>query len=114
MAPAYTYAAVVIDVHDGDTCHLDIDAGFSVHVHADVRLAHINAPELATPAGPPARDHLAGLLAGAALTVKVLGPDKYGGRWQGEITLPDGRAVSDVMVADGFAKPWGGHGPKPI
>lgn len=54
----YEYAATLIQlgVHDGDTVHLAVDLGCDITLKMDVRVSHINAPELSTPAGKAARD----------------------------------------------------------
>jgi endonuclease YncB( thermonuclease family) len=44
---------------------------------------------------------------------RSLGPDKYGGRWLGVLTLPDGRDVATQMIRDRYAAPWDGKGTKP-
>ena len=50
----FEYSAEVVSVHDGDTLTLDVDLGFSIHAHHPLRLAGVNAPELATQAGKDA------------------------------------------------------------
>jgi hypothetical protein len=45
---------------------------------------------------------------------RSLGPDKYGGRWLGVLTLPDGRDVATQMIRDRYAAPWDGKGTKPV
>ena len=54
------------------------------------------------------------LPAGLWVTVQTFKPDKYGGRYDALITLPDGRDVTTVMCTDGYAAPWNGTGPKPV
>lgn len=130
----YTYRGQVLTVHDGDTLridldlvgvagkHKDVELGFDLHITAhrlrlreDVRLRGCNARELDMPGGPEARDHLAQLLpAGVWVSVQTFKPDKYGDRWEAQITLPDGRDVTAVMCTDGYAAPWNGQGPKPV
>lgn len=61
--PAYTYRAVALTVHDGDTFLADVDLGGRVHAHWDLRLMGVNAPELKTGRpGTDARDALYSLL----------------------------------------------------
>lgn len=101
----FTYAATLIDVYDGDTIHLDLDLGFHTWRRGErYRLARINAPELKTPAGPPARDHLTQLLAAGPLTVTTSKADNYG-RYLVECFV-NGVNLNDQMVADGFAVPY--------
>ncbi len=101
------YRATIADVHDGDTANVDIDLGFGITVHAACRVYGINAPELATAAGKVARDFAHTLLhPGDRVTVLSHGWDKYGGRFDGEILLADGRSFSELMLAAGQAVPF--------
>jgi len=130
----YTYRGQILAVHDGDTLrvdldlvgvagrHHDVDLGFDVHIvghrirlREDVRLLGCNARELSMAGGPEAAQHLAELLPpGLWVTVETFKPDKFGGRYDARITLPDGRDVTAVMCTDGYAAPWDGAGEKPI
>lgn len=124
-APDYRYRAKVIAVHDGDTCTLEIDLGFYVRFLATVRVAGINAPELATPAGPPARDFAAAWLAAAGpgdwplviasqKALATIGTEKYG-RWLATIwRQADGTELGAALIAAGQAVFWDGHGPRPV
>lgn len=86
----------------------------------NIRLAGINAPELKTPAGQPARAHLLDMLGPlpAATVIRTLRDqaDKYGERWEGRIWLEsDGTwgtdnqflvtapSLNERMVIDGYA-----------
>lgn len=107
------YPARVVQVHDGDTIYLDIDLGFDHlisardwggHPRLACRVNGINAPELSTLEGRAARNHAMELLPfGALVKVTSLGWDKFGGRFDGEIEMPDGRDFGSSMIADGFA-----------
>ena len=109
------YPARVDSVHDGDTCSLTIDLGFGMeavshdldgHAQLSCRIFGINAPELSTDAGKAARDFAQTLLpVGARVTVVSHSWDKYGGRFDGSITLPDGRDFAKVMLDTGHAVP---------
>jgi len=107
------YPATVVDWHDGDTCHLDVDLGFGLVLGLSCRCYGINAPELHDAGGREATDY-ARSLAPAGTTVRVLshGWDKYGGRFLGEITLPSAAPFGDAMIAAGHARPYFGRGPK--
>lgn len=123
--PQYCYRASYIDNHDGDTVTLLVSLGFEVRLVAVVRVAGINAPELATPAGPPAQQFAAAWLASAgpdhwplvlasqkALT--AIGTEKYG-RWLGQIwRVSDGQELGAALLAAGHARPWNGQGVKPV
>lgn len=120
---SYTYTATgAVSVHDGDTCTFQlvaqpVDIGFGVQVGGTstqvCRFLGYNSREIGMPGGPEARDHLALLLVGPLRVVSVK-LDKYGGRFDGIVYLPDGESVADVMIRDGYAAPWNGRGPKPV
>ena len=56
---------------------------------------------------------------GVAVHVTTLKRYKYGGpsetvgQYMAEVELPDGRNLSDLLVADGLAVYWDGQGPRP-
>lgn len=126
------FPGLVNSVHDGDTFNVtlsldgnfDYGFGFKGNMHTEVTLScrvyGINAPELQVkdpttgkmvdnPAGIAARDFARSLLLtsdGAPLgTIGVLshGWDKYGGRFDGEVTLHDGSDLATRMVDAGHA-----------
>ena len=106
----YTYKAHVLRTIDGDTCELDVDLGFSIHVRQHVRLLGINAPEHDTAEGKKAAAYLSGMIPnGVELTVETVRDksEKYG-RTLGKLVLKDGRVVNDEMVKAGLAKPYFG------
>lgn len=108
MARAWNVPGIVVAVHDGDTVTLDIDLGWFLTSRQHIRIAHINAPELNTAAGKvSARRAQALLPPGTAVELLSTGLDKYG-RSLGVITLPDGRSLGDIMLAEGLAVPYEG------
>jgi len=129
------YKATVAAIHDGDTIDVDLvlvehighlahdhDLGFNVHrapagvvlERQSVRAYGCNAPELSTAAGKASLAFLQTLLkVGDEITLLSHGWDKYGGRIDGQITLPDGRDMVTVMIAAGHAVAWSGQGVKP-
>ena len=110
------YPARVAGVHDGDTIMLDIDLGFDHLISAfdwngstriSCRVFGINAPELSTAAGKTARTFAQTLLpVGSNCMVSSHGWDKYGGRFDGTITLSNGQDFAALMVASGNAVPF--------
>jgi endonuclease YncB( thermonuclease family) len=132
------YQATVVAIHDGDTIGVsitliasrmhraqpDVDLGFNVHrvdhegvvlERQSVRLLGCNAPELSTAAGKDALAFLETILhVDDVVTLVSHGWDKYGGRIDGQVTLADGRDLTEVMIAAGQAAPWDGRGAKPI
>lgn len=105
-AAQYLYRVKLGEVHDGDTLWVTIDLGFYLEHRVRVRLAGINAPELAVPAGKQARAALVAFIAAhpgqwLARTYKS-GEEKYG-RWLAKLIAPDGTDVSTWMLANGHA-----------
>lgn len=113
MAAFGPYPGVVTDWHDGDTCHVNIDLGFAValyghdiagHAQMSCRVAGINAPELSTLAGKAALLYVEGICPnGTLVKILSLGWDKYGRRFDGKITLPDGTDIATLMLSSGHA-----------
>jgi endonuclease YncB( thermonuclease family) len=105
----------ILSVVDGDTARADLDLGCTVWLRGQLlRLNGCNARELHDQGGPEARDNLAALMPpGTVVDVTVVGFDKYSGRLDAQITLPDGRDLVTLLIATGWAAPWNGLGPKP-
>lgn len=109
------YPAVVLSWHDGDSGRFDLDRGWADHKVGDPELrllaagsaghpVSVNAPELNTDAGKAALSHILTLCpVGSAVKVTSYHWDKYGGRYDATVTLPDGRDVGATMIADGHA-----------
>jgi endonuclease YncB( thermonuclease family) len=118
----YEYYAVVRSVHDGDTITCDVDLGLGTWSHGLVlRLYGCNARELTDPGGAEARDNLASLLPlGSRVVVRSyktgrdLPHDKYSGRYDASITLPDGDDLVTLLIAGQWAAAWDGKGAKPV
>jgi micrococcal nuclease len=117
----FTYRAVMVAVHDGDTITVDVDLGWNVWRRFEaLRLAGIDAPELATDAGKAARDWLAAKLpAGMAVTIQTEKDrrEKYGrmlatiwGNDHGDVWAD---SLNELLIDAGHAKPWDGKGPRP-
>lgn len=104
MATYGPYPATVVSIHDGDTCTLAIDLGFDVAYTSNCRTYGINAPELRTDAGKAALAFALTLIKpGDKVTVLSHGWDKYGGRFDGTLTLTDGRDYAKAMLDAGQA-----------
>lgn len=118
MAPlsTRTFTGIVWDVIDGDTISvlLNLDV-FDQWLMRRFRLLGCNTREIREPGGIEARDHLAELLPrGTTVRVTSVRLDKYGGRYDAIIGLPDGRDLTSVLIAEGWAVRWNGRGPKPV
>jgi endonuclease YncB( thermonuclease family) len=108
----------VVRLIDGDTFLCRVDLGFNTLAKQSCRLAGLNCNEIGEPGGPEARDELARLLAGGAVTVHSVHADKYAGRFDALVYVAGagGRTLLDVnrsLVEHGYAVPWNGVGVKP-
>lgn len=112
------YVGVIRGFYDGDTAYIDLDLGFGFPLLAvnpitgkhqwRCRLVGINAPELEVPdgSGIAARDFALGLAPpGTWITAVSYGWDRYGGRWDGQVTLPSGDDLATVIMNAGHATP---------
>lgn len=111
----FEYNAVVVRVVDGDTIVAGIDLGFDVWLHdINLRLIGVNAREKAEIGGAEARRNLSALLPeDTHVVLRTVKPDKFGGRYDAAVTLPDGRDLSTLLIQEGWAVPWTGRGVKP-
>lgn len=124
MSDAWSWpGSVIARVLDGDTVDamLTRDLGFEATATFPVRLRlnRINASPVHTDSGFRAKSRVLALTAGARVVITTGKGYKYGapegktGEWMAEVTLPDGRNLSDVLVAEGLAVHWDGQGPRP-
>lgn len=115
---------VIVAVKDGDTVDAIVrrDLGFGAEAKFPVRLRlhGINTPSLKSARGKAAAARLAALLPEGSTAMAVSHkPYKYGGpkdvcgEWMATFTLPDGRDVAGVLVAEKLATRWDGTGPRP-
>lgn len=111
----YVYEhVIVLRIIDADTIMVDQDFGQNIwRRNTRIRLAHINAPELATPAGKVAAQYLHTLLAPwdplPVITLETLKDrdDNYG-RLLGVCITQAGVNLNEAMVASGHAVPYKG------
>ena len=110
MKDIYYYKAKIVKVYDGDTVTADIHLGFHIHLENQVlRLAKIDTPELRgeeRESGLKSRDYLSSLILNKYVIIKT-NKDTTGkyGRWLVEIYLDD-MNVNDILLQEGYAKPW--------
>ena len=115
------FSARCVAIHDGDTATFDISLPFGFYLpgldwngktNLSCRVYGINAPELATDAGKAALAFAEAILhVGDICLVTSHGWDKYGGRFDGSITLPDGSDFAQLMLDSGHARPYAGLTP---
>lgn len=105
----FEYKASVTRVVDGDTLHARVDLGFDARLDMTLRLAHINAPEMSTPAGVAARDFAVEWLAkNTDFRLESIKDkrERYG-RYLGIIhPLDDGETLNDALLRAGHAVPY--------
>lgn len=111
----YEYAARLIRLVDADTLILDIDLGMNIWLNSQrIRLAGLNAPELATDEGKAAaawvRDWLTRHAYSGTVTIRTQKDrsDNYG-RLLATVAAQDGAVLNSELLAAGHADVW----PKP-
>ena len=106
--------AITGRIFDGDTfaARIIFDGG---SIRANIRLINIDAPELKGACeaeiilANQAKDRLAELIPeGTIVHLENLSDDKYLGRVNANVILPDGRDVGDVLVSEGMAVYYSG------
>ena len=114
------YDVVLLKAVDGDTVDVDIDLGFGVWMRDErVRIMGIDTPESRTSNeveklfGKAAKHRLQELLENGGVLVtteEAGGEDMRGkfGRILGDFKIPDGRLVTEVMIAEGHCVPYFG------
>lgn len=110
------WVGAVTGIHDGDTVHVGVvDPLLSIPVVLAVRILGVNARELSEPGGIEARAALtAELPVGTVVTLRGVRSDKYAGRIVSAVITAAGVDVGGWLVANGWAAPWNGTGPKPV
>lgn len=87
-------AGPVTHVRDGDTIEVGGQA---------IRFGSLDCAELGTTEGRLAKSAMQQLVRGRSLVCHVNGRRSYG-RWIGTCTLPDGRDLAGVMIAQGVCR----------
>jgi micrococcal nuclease len=103
----YEYRATVENVVDGDTIDVSIDLGFKTNTRQRMRLARIDTPERGQPGYASARDFVRDATAGKVVTIRTETVSKWG-YYLANVTLPDGKDLSDTLLAAQLAKPYDG------
>lgn len=112
----YQYKARIKNIVDGDTFDAEVDLGFHNWTKQRFRLNGYSAPEVRGAEkniGIIAKAKLVELLPeGALITIASTKTEKFG-RWLADVTLENGRSLSDHLIALGYGLPWDGKGKKP-
>ena len=111
----FAVPAVVDYVIDGDTFAAAVKINTDISITVRVRILDIDTPEIhgkcesETYLANRAKDALAKLLpVGTVVDLQNVKDDKYLGRIDAQVVLPNGKSVSDIMINDGFARRYGG------
>ena len=87
----YEYRCTLVRVVDGDTVIVLVDLGFSVYAQHSIRLKNVWAPEMATPEGKAAKQHLVSLMPTDGRLLLRTEKDKMTfNRYVGELFTADG------------------------
>lgn len=115
--------ADVVRVIDGDNVELavtyDIDLGFNdrqvITRPRSFRLFGVNLREKSQPGGMEARALIESMLpVGMQVSLRSVKNDKFGGRFDAIVILPDGTNLNQWLVVNDWAASWNGQGPKPV
>lgn len=105
----------IVKVYDGDTIHCIIPFG-NVPVRLAIRMLGIDTPEIKRGkdrleeervAGLICRNYLRDLVANGA-KVRIHKWDKFGGRVNGDVILPDGSSAVEVLIRNGYGRIYEG------
>ena len=106
------------EVYDGDTVKIIVLLS-DTPVRFSLRILGIDTPELKHGEGRLPEEHLAAvkvrdyvksLFPNNIAKVRIHDWDKYGGRVLGDLFLPTGENVSEILIKGGWARPY--HGEK--
>ena len=107
-------------IFDGDTFSAQVSLASDVKITVRVRLINIDTPEMNGKCvaekvmAQSAKDLLATLLPrGTVVDLQNIKDDKYLGRINANVILPDGRDVGEVLIDSGLARRYSGGKRKP-
>ena len=110
--------ARIEEIYDGDTVKIILLAG-DVPIRLGLRILGIDTPEIKHgqdrlpqehTAAIRVRDHLKSMFPNNIAQIRIHDWDKYGGRVLGDLFLPSGENVSEILIQGGWARPY--HGEK--
>ncbi len=109
--PNHAYKGVCVRVIDGDTYVIDVDLGFTSHVHVKIRLRGIDVYERSTVKGKQAMAYLQQLLIPSGLsptklTIQSLKDSRSFERWVADVWWGDGgEPLAETLRKAGYEKP---------
>lgn len=101
-------------VHDGDTFTAMVDMGLDTFRKVQCRLYGCNARERYMGGGKDAKENLEYLILDKELKIEVVKYDKYGGRHDVKVWLPDQTELIPLLIEQDWLVAWDGKGEKPI
>ena len=111
----YAMPATVDYVYDGDTFSAVAHVGNGADVDVRVRLVNVDTPEMHGECeseirrAKMARERLMNLVPrGTVVELKNIKDDKYIGRIDANVILPDGRDVGRVLINEKHGRPYSG------
>lgn len=117
---AHAVPAMVDYIFDGDTFSARVMLEDDIAITVRVRLINIDTPEMngkcdaEIQMAQSARDLLATLIpCGTRVELRNIKDDKYLGRINANVILPDGRDLGRIMIDSGLARPYKGGKRKP-
>ncbi len=106
--PNRVYKGACIRVIDGDTYVIDVDLGFTAHVHVKIRLQGIDVYERSTDKGKLAIEYVRALLMSkdgpVPLTIRSYKDARSFERWVADIWWGQGYSLADTLRQAGFEK----------
>lgn len=112
---AYAVPARVGYIVDGDTFSGRVLLQDDIEISVRVRLRNVDTPELHGACineiimANIARDRLSELIpVGSVVDLQNVKDDKYLGRIDANVIIPDGRDVGDILVAEKLGRPYSG------
>ncbi|MBR5566613.1 MAG: thermonuclease family protein [Alphaproteobacteria bacterium] len=117
---AWAVPAVVDYIFDGDTFSAQVMLEGDIAITVRVRLINIDTPEMngkcaaEITMAQSAKDLLVTLIPrGTTVDLRNIKDDKYLGRINANVILPDGRDVGNILIDSGLARPYNGGKRKP-
>lgn len=115
VGTVYAVPARVGYIVDGDTFAARVLLQDDIEISVRVRLRNVDTPELHGQCideiimANIARDRLSQLIpVGSIVELKNIKDDKYLGRIDANVIMPDGRDAGDVLVAEKLGRPYSG------
>lgn len=115
VASAHATPAVVDYIFDGDTFAAYVMLKDDIRISVRVRLINVDTPEMhgvcdyETEMANRARERLGQLIpVGTTVELENIKDDKYLGRIDANVIMPDGRDVGNVLINEKLGRPYRG------